>query len=134
MLVTHGAASAGPSTAVTIGNFDGVHFGHQAMVARVVEQARARGLQSCVLTFEPHPREFFERARLPGSGKGPAPTRLTSLREKLELLRDLHVDRVHIERFSRRFAALTPQDFVSTVLHDTLAARWVLVGHDFCFG
>lgn len=134
MLVTHGASSAGPSTAVTIGNFDGVHLGHQAMVARVVEQARVRQLQSCVLTFEPHPREFFERTRTPGSGRGPAPTRLTSLREKLEWLRELNVERVHIERFSRRFAALTPEEFVDSVLGRTLNARWVLVGDDFCFG
>ena len=134
MRVTHGASGAGPSTAVTIGNFDGVHYGHQAMVARVVEEARRRGLQSCLLTFEPHPREFFERARSDASIKGPAPTRLTSLREKLEILRGLGLERVHIERFSQTFATLRPEDFVTRVLRQNLAARWVLVGEDFCFG
>src|SRR5436190_9116734 len=131
MLVTHGATRARLApVALTIGNFDGVHQGHRAMIARVQQQARARGLQSCVLTFEPHPREFFERLR----GASSSPTRLTSLREKLELLGALEVQRVHIERFSRRFAALAPQAFVREVLGGTLQARWVLVGGDFCFG
>ncbi|HXZ86230.1 MAG TPA: bifunctional riboflavin kinase/FAD synthetase, partial [Myxococcota bacterium] len=79
MVVTHGSVSPvrGPH-ALTIGNFDGVHLGHQAMLARVAAEARARGLVSCALTFEPHPREFF----VPDA----APARLTRLREKLELI------------------------------------------------
>lgn len=133
MLVTHGAARAGNApVALTIGNFDGVHKGHQAMLARVSAEARARGAQSCVLTFEPHPREFFERlgARTAGAS---APTRLTSLREKLELLDSFAVERVHIERFSSGFASLAPEAFVREVILG-LGASWVLVGGDFRFG
>jgi riboflavin kinase/FMN adenylyltransferase len=134
MLVTHGATRAGLApVALTIGNFDGVHKGHQAMLARVMAEAGALGLQGCVLTFEPHPREFFERQRA-GAGGQPAPSRLTSLREKLELLKACGIGRVHIERFSRRFSALPPEDFIHDVLVRTLRARWVLVGEDFCFG
>ena len=138
MRVTHGDSRAAlPPVAVTIGNFDGVHKGHQAMLARVLEEAHRRQLQSCVLTFEPHPREFFERMRIRPSnrfGPQPAPTRLTSLREKLELLAGCGVERVHIEHFTRQFAALAPESFVEEVLVATLRARWVLVGDDFCFG
>lgn len=113
-------------TALTIGNFDGVHRGHQAMVGLVIEAARSRGLDACVLTFEPHPREVFS----PES----APSRLTNLRTKLELLESLGVDRVHVQHFTRGFAALSPEAFVERLLHRTLAVRWVLVGDDFRFG
>lgn len=116
----------GSGSAVTIGNFDGVHIGHQAMLDRVRETARARGLQNCVLTFEPHPRELFT--------PGQAPTRLTSLREKLELLAHYGVVRTHVSRFSRAFASMPAADFVERVLVGTLGARWVLVGGDFRFG
>ena len=133
MLVTHGAARAGNApVALTIGNFDGVHKGHQAMLARVAAEARSRGTRSCVLTFEPHPREFFERLRAKAAGAS-APTRLTSLREKLELLESFGVERVHIERFSRALAGLAPEAFVREVILG-LGARWVLVGGDFRFG
>jgi len=118
-------AALGP-VALTIGNFDGVHNGHQAMLARLVAAARTRGVPATVLTFEPHPREFFA----PQS----APTRLTNVREKLELLAAHGVDRVHVQRFSAAFAALAPEAFVERVLVGTLAARWVLVGDDFRFG
>lgn len=127
MLVTRGAARAGlPPVALTIGNFDGVHKGHQAMLARVRAEARARGWQSAVLTFEPHPRERFTPMT--------APARLTSLREKLELLAGVGIDRVHVQQFSRAFSALLPEVFVERVLMGALGARWVLVGDDFRFG
>lgn len=144
MLVTHGLAAAlsapGPTgagavsaraparafSAVTIGNFDGVHVGHQAMLARLREAAQAHALSPCVLTFEPHPRELFS--------PGQAPTRLTSLREKLEVLAACGVERTHIARFTRAFAALPAEVFVERMLVGTLAARWVLVGNDFRFG
>jgi len=119
-----GSGSRG--TAVTIGNFDGVHVGHQVMLARLLEVARERRLQSCVLTFEPHPRELF--------APGQAPTRLTSLREKLELLSSYGVERTHVVRFSRAFAAMPAEAFVERMLIGTLAARWVLVGGDFRYG
>jgi len=127
LAVSRGLAPRGlPPAAVTIGNFDGVHRGHRAMLARTVAVARARGLAATVLTFEPHPRELFTPAT--------APTRLTSLREKLELLAACGVDRVHVQRFSREFAALAPGAFVERALVELLAARWVLVGEDFRYG
>lgn len=112
--------------ALTIGNFDGVHLGHQAMLARLTAEARALGMPSCVMTFEPHPREFFAPDQ--------APTRLTSLREKLELLAKAGVDRVHVCRFNFDFAKTTPEDFIDRILQRGLAARWILVGDDFRFG
>jgi riboflavin kinase/FMN adenylyltransferase len=111
---------------VTIGNFDGVHLGHQAMIARVVAAARERGAMPAALTFEPHPRELFTPAS--------APTRITSFREKVELLAHHGIARVHVRRFSRLFAALSPEEFVTRVLVHELAARWVLVGDDFRYG
>ena len=113
-------------TAVTIGNFDGVHVGHQAMLARLRDAARERALASCVLTFEPHPRELFT--------PGQAPTRLTSMREKLELLAAYGIQRTHVTRFTRAFAAMPAEEFVARMLVGTLSARWVLVGSDFRFG
>ena len=126
MLVTRGGAGDLPPVAVTIGNFDGVHLGHQAMVASVVAAARARGLMPAALTFEPHPRELFTPAS--------APTRITSFREKLELLAQHGIERVHVRRFSRAFASLAPEAFESEVLVRELRARWVLVGDDFRYG
>ena len=127
MLLTRGASAALlPPVALTIGNFDGIHLGHQAMLERLAGEARRRALVSCVLTFEPHPREFFT----PHS----APTRLTSLREKVELLGAHKVQRVHVQRFARPFAALEPEAFVEQVLAKRLKTRWLLVGEDFRFG
>ena len=132
MLVTRGALRAGHApVALTIGNFDGVHKGHQAILSRLVQGARERSLTSCVMTFEPHPREFF--GRIQGNPQI-VPTRLTSLREKLELLDASGVARTHVQRFSTAFAALTPDQFVHELLDQCLAARWVLIGDDFCFG
>lgn len=127
MLISHGipAAGSGP-VALTIGNFDGVHLGHQAMLARLGAAARVRGIPSSVLTFEPHPREFFAPDQ--------APTRLTSLREKIELLAAMGVDRLHICRFDYDFARIGAEDFVARILAGGLGTRWVLVGDDFRFG
>ena len=112
--------------ALTIGNFDGVHLGHQAMLQRLREAARLHGVSAAVLTFEPHPRELFTPAS--------APARLTSIREKLELLRDQKIDQVHVARFNRAFAAITPQRFIDELLVTHLNIRWLLVGDDFRFG
>ncbi|MFC4158008.1 bifunctional riboflavin kinase/FAD synthetase [Chitinimonas lacunae] len=112
--------------ALTIGNFDGLHRGHRAMLQRLCDQAAQRGLPAAVLTFEPHPRELFNPAA--------APTRLTSLREKLELLRDAGIDRVYLCHFTRRFAALDSEAFAADVLARQINARHVLVGDDFRFG
>jgi riboflavin kinase / FMN adenylyltransferase len=119
-------AAADVPVALTIGNFDGVHLGHQAMLVRLAETARGLCVPSCVLTFEPHPREFFAPDK--------APTRLTSLREKLELLERAGVERVQICRFNFDFAKTAPEDFIARILHQGLAARWILVGDDFRFG
>ncbi|HSB48903.1 MAG TPA: bifunctional riboflavin kinase/FAD synthetase [Burkholderiales bacterium] len=127
MRLTRGipAAAAGP-TALTIGNFDGVHLGHQAMLAELKRAAGRLGVPSCVLTFEPHPREFFAPDR--------APTRLTSLREKLELLAGCGIERVHLCRFDYRFAQITAEDFIERIIARGLGARWLLAGDDFRFG
>jgi riboflavin kinase/FMN adenylyltransferase len=96
------------------------------MLARLQQVARERSLPSCVLSFEPHPREFFTPEQ--------APARLSSLREKAECLQQLGIDRLHVFRFDRGFSALAPEDFILKVLADTLAARYVLVGDDFRYG
>lgn len=126
MRITHGFRSPGTPHAVTIGNFDGLHLGHQAMLARLQAVARARGLPACVLSFEPHPREFFTPDQ--------APARLSSLREKAETLQQLGIDRLHVFRFDRAFSALTAGAFIEQVLGHTLQARYVLVGDDFRYG
>ncbi len=116
----------GTPCALTIGNFDGVHLGHQAMLRKLVDEAARRGIHSAVMTFEPHPRELFT--------PDAAPARLTSLREKLELLAGFGIDRVFVCRFTREFASLSAQDFVDDVLVRRIGTRYVLVGDDFCFG
>jgi riboflavin kinase / FMN adenylyltransferase len=127
MVVTHGSLQRAPGRcALTIGNFDGVHRGHRALIDRVTAKARELDLTSCVLTFEPHPREFF-------AGDA-APARLTRLRDKLELMEVAGVERVHVARFDARFAALAAQRFIDDVLVRGLGARWLLVGRDFRFG
>ena len=111
--------------ALTIGNFDGVHLGHQALLGELRAAAQARGLQTAVVIFEPHPREFFSPQQ--------APTRLTSLREKLELFDSLGIDRVHVCRFNTRFAQISAAGFIHA-LHEKLFAKFVLIGDDFRFG
>jgi riboflavin kinase/FMN adenylyltransferase len=111
--------------ALTIGNFDGVHLGHKALLSRLLDAAKTRGIPSAVVIFEPHPREFFTPEQ--------APVRLTSLREKLELLAELGVDRVHICRFNKQFAQMSASSFIDA-LHQKLAVKYVLIGDDFRFG
>ncbi|HOF52019.1 MAG TPA: bifunctional riboflavin kinase/FAD synthetase [Rhodoferax sp.] len=117
--------------AVTIGNFDGVHRGHQAMLALLRGEAQQRGVPSCVLTFEPHPRDYFA-----GLYKKPelAPARVGTLRDKLVDLAHCGVDQAVVLPFDARLAAQTPQAFVDQVLLQGLGARYVLVGDDFRFG
>jgi riboflavin kinase/FMN adenylyltransferase len=120
-----------PGCAVTIGNFDGVHRGHQAMLALLINEARHRGVPPCVLSFEPHPRDFFaQRAGRPGD----APARIATLRDKLAELERCGIEQAVVLRFDARFAALTPQAFIDDVLVAGLGARYVLVGDDFRFG
>jgi riboflavin kinase/FMN adenylyltransferase len=127
MVVTHGSLQrARGRCALTIGNFDGVHRGHRALIERVTDKARELDLTSCVLTFEPHPREFFAAQA--------APKRLTRLRDKLALIAEAGIQHVHIARFDTRFAALSAERFIKEVLIDELGARWLLIGRDFRFG
>ena len=117
--------------ALTIGNFDGVHRGHQAMLALLQSEARHRGLPSCVMTFEPHPRDHF--AQLAGRADA-APTRIATLRDKLAELQRCGVDQVVVMRFDARLAGQPAQAFIDHVLVAGLNARYVLVGDDFRFG
>lgn len=116
----------GSPLALAIGNFDGIHLGHQALLKRLIETASLKGLKSGVMTFEPHPREFFTPAQ--------APARLTSLREKLELFGEAGVEYAYVCPFNRRFAAVTAEDFMHRILRDAMKTRVVLVGDDFRFG
>ena len=121
----------GPGCAVTIGNFDGVHRGHQAMLALLTNEARHRGVPSCVLTFEPHPRDHFARR----AGKPElAPARIGTLRDKLCELQRCGIDEVVVVPFNARFAGMAPQAFITDVLQQGLRAKYVLVGDDFNFG
>ena len=112
--------------ALAIGNFDGMHLGHQALLQKLNETAKALNLTSAVMTFEPHPREFFAPET--------APARLSSLREKLEHFAEAGVETTYVCRFNRRLAKLTPQEFMQNILRDSLNAQAILVGDDFRFG
>jgi riboflavin kinase/FMN adenylyltransferase len=112
--------------AVTIGNFDGVHLGHQAMLERLVRHARGLGVPATVMTFEPAPREYFEPTH--------APARLTRLREKLELFAAAGVERCLVLRFEKRLQGMHGDEFVHGLLCERMGARQVVVGSDFRFG
>jgi len=110
----------------TIGNFDGVHLGHQAVIGQLAETAQSLALPTAVITFEPQPLEYFAPTKVPA--------RLTRLREKLQALRRFAVDRVLCIRFDEHFAALSAEEFIERVLVDGLAVRYLVVGDDFHFG
>ena len=112
--------------ALAIGNFDGLHLGHQALLNKLIQVAQTQHLISAVITFEPHPREFFT----PES----APTRLCSLREKLEHFSAAGVERVYVCRFNQSFAKVTAGEFMQNILRHALNTQAVLVGEDFRFG
>ncbi|MDP3514746.1 MAG: bifunctional riboflavin kinase/FAD synthetase [Sulfuritalea sp.] len=127
MLVFRGVPErATTSTVLTIGNFDGVHRGHRALLAELTAKARELALPATVLTFEPHPRELFAPEQ--------APARLASLRDKIELLAEAGVDRVHVCRFTRKLAALTAEQFIERILVQGLSVRHLIIGDDFRFG
>jgi len=130
------AASRAPC-ALTIGNFDGVHRGHQALLAQVRAAASRLQLDAAVMTFEPHPREFFAQLKSAGAAEANiqlVPKRIANLRDKLESLAAAGIDRVIVEHFNAGFAALSPQDFIEKVLVQGLHVKWLMVGEDFCFG
>ena len=120
-----------PACALTIGNFDGVHRGHQAMLALLINEARHRGVPSCVMTFEPHPRDYFAAVqRKPEL----APARIATLRDKLTELARCGVDQCVVLKFDARFSGQQPESFIEQVLVNGLGARYILVGDDFRFG
>ncbi|WP_114862914.1 bifunctional riboflavin kinase/FAD synthetase [Comamonas sp. AG1104] len=120
-----------PACAVTIGNFDGVHRGHQAMLGLLKAEAAQRGIPSCAMTFEPHPRDYFAKKL----GKPEmAPARVGTLRDKLSQLEVCGVDQVVILPFNQALASQSPEDFIQDVLISGLGAKYVLVGDDFRFG
>lgn len=125
-ILRHFPASSDTPHVVAIGNFDGMHMGHQAVLQALKQRAQALNATTCVMTFEPHPREFFTPQQ--------APARLTSLREKLELMESVGIQKVHICHFDAAFAALSAVDFMQDILHQSLNAKAVLVGEDFRFG
>ncbi len=111
---------------VTLGNFDGVHIGHQALLAEVTATARRLNTTSLAMIFEPQPFEFFAREKV-------AP-RLTRWREKFQLLSAYGVDAVLVIRFNAAFAAFTAEQFIQQILVDALAVKAIIVGDDFHFG
>ena len=111
---------------LTIGNFDGVHRGHQAVLSRLQEQAVQLGLPSCVMVFEPQPLEFFAREK--------APARLSRLRDKYEAIAALNIDRLLCVKFDHAFAELTAAEFIEQILVRKLAVRFLVIGDDFRFG
>ncbi|MGB5568795.1 MAG: bifunctional riboflavin kinase/FAD synthetase [Sedimenticolaceae bacterium] len=122
----HNLRAAHRDCVATIGNFDGVHLGHQAVLEALTGRARAAGLPSLVIIFEPQPMEFF----CPDQ----APARLTRLREKLEAIGNFGIDRVLLIRFDAHFADVDAQEFVRGILVGKLAIRHLYVGDDFRFG
>lgn len=111
---------------LTIGNFDGVHLGHQQVLAQLVKKSKQLALPSVVMTFEPQPLEFFAKAK--------APARLTRLRDKIVQLDKLHIDRLLCIQFNQSFANLTAEEFIRDLLVEKLGVKFLVVGDDFCFG
>jgi riboflavin kinase/FMN adenylyltransferase len=120
------AALGKASVVVAIGNFDGFHLGHQQLIKTLKVRSKELSLKSTVVTFEPHPQTYFQPdVRL---------SRLSSVREKLELFRDYGVERVIALRFNEQLASLSAEDFVRKYLVESLSASHVVVGYDFGFG
>ena len=122
----HNLRSEHVGCVLTIGNFDGVHRGHQAVLSRLQEQATQLGLPSCVMVFEPQPLEFFAREK--------APARLSRLRDKYEAIAALNIDRLLCVKFDHVFAELTAAEFIEQILVRKLAVRFLVIGDDFRFG
>jgi len=120
-----------PGCALTIGNFDGVHRGHQAMLALLKAEAGQRGVPSCVMTFEPHPRDYFAALN---ARPELAPPRIATFRDKLAELARCGVDQAIVLPFNQHLASQPPEIFIDAVLVRGLKVRYVLVGDDFRFG
>lgn len=124
------AASRAPC-ALAIGNFDGVHLGHQALLSDLRAAATRLNIEAAVMSFEPHPRAFF--AQMLGD-LSKAPSRIANLRDNLSALDQAGIDRVIVEHFNAHFAALSPEEFIQKILVDGLHVKLVMVGDDFRFG
>ncbi|HWK60944.1 MAG TPA: bifunctional riboflavin kinase/FAD synthetase [Eoetvoesiella sp.] len=118
-------------SAVTIGNFDGVHRGHQAILTQVGQLARERGLASTVMTFQPHPRAYFA---MRGQRPELIPTQISSLRDKVWAIARLNIDQILLEHFNQALSDMSAEDFIKSLLVQGLNTRWLLVGEDFRFG
>ena len=113
-----------PDCALSIGNFDGIHYGHRELLKRLRKEADARNLRASLLTFEPHSKNPFNK-----------PSRLSTLRDKLTLLSQTNMlDQVFVCRFTKEFAALRAQDFIDQILIEKLKTKYLLIGEDFHFG
>ena len=112
--------------ALALGNFDGVHLGHQALLKRLKQLAQQQQVGAAVMIFEPHPREYFSPEQ--------APARLTGLRDQVEAFKALDIDYLFIQKFNQHFANLSPEFFIQKILVQELSVKTVLVGDDFCFG
>lgn len=139
MRLTHGLPASGgrqraakrdaTPTVLTIGNFDGVHLGHQALLGQLVARARRLAMPATVLTFEPQPREYFAALR-----HQDPPRRVSSLREKIALLSDAGVDAVHVCRFNQALAQMPAEEFIQRLLVGGMGMRHLVIGDDFRFG
>ena len=119
----------------TIGNFDGVHLGHQAIIQQLLTKAQTLSLPSVVILFEPQPREYFSEGEMfAGVTLGATPARLTTVREKVEVLTALGVDRILCLKFNKAMCSLTAAEFCQKILVDGLAIKHLVVGDDFHFG
>lgn len=125
-ILRHIPATLQAPCVLAIGNFDGIHLGHQALLQKLIQTSKELGLSSAVMTFEPHPRELFAPDK--------APSRLCSLREKLEYFSKAGVERVYVCAFNRRFAKVSAGEFMQRILRQSLNAQAILVGEDFRFG
>ena len=122
----HNTPETAQGCVVTLGNYDGVHKGHQAVLARLAEKAKDLNVPLVVMCFEPTPREFFDQDN--------APSRLSNFREKAQLLAQLGVDYMLVQRFSKAFSALSADEFIENVLVQGLNVKAVVIGDDFRFG
>ena len=110
---------------LTIGNYDGIHLGHQKIINELLIESKKNQIDSAIMIFEPHPREFFTPKD--------APYRVTSLREKIEFFQSKKIDRVYVIKFNDRFANISGEDFISK-LKKQISVQVILVGEDFRFG
>jgi len=122
----HFPLSSNAPIGLTIGNFDGVHIGHQALIEKLIAESKKRKLTPAVMTFEPHPKEFFTPEN--------APTRLTTLREKLEFFLSYGIEKVFVCAFNQKFSNISSEVFINQILTEQLKAELLIVGDDFRFG